>query len=71
MKQVTKCLRQRLSWCNRTGQTYDPNQEQYSVLPRAIANEKGCPRKGVKSIWKDKIEKKYQQFDVVTNDYHR
>jgi len=26
MKQVTKCLRQRFSWCNRTGQTYDTTQ---------------------------------------------
>ncbi len=33
MKQVTKCLRQRLAWCNRTKQSYDPNQEQYSLLP--------------------------------------
>ena len=67
MKQVTRCLRQRLSWCNRTGQTYDSTQEQYSILPRAIADENGGLRKGVKAIWKDKIGKKYQQFDVVTN----
>ena len=68
MKQVTKCLRQRLSWYNRTGQTYDTTQEQYSTFPRAIADEKGCLRKGVKAIWKEKISKKYQQFDVVTNN---
>ena len=29
MKQVTKCLRQCLSWCNQTGLTYDSTQEQY------------------------------------------
>lgn len=32
MKQVTNCLRQRLSWCNRTGQTYDTTQERYSTF---------------------------------------
>jgi len=68
MKQVTKCLRQRLSWCNRTRQTYDTTQEQYSTFPRAIADEIGCLQKGVKAIWKEKISKKYQQFDVVTNN---
>ena len=30
--QITKCLRQRLAWCNRTGQTYDPSVEQYSTI---------------------------------------
>ena len=53
IKQVTKCLRQRLSWCNRTGQTYDPNLEQYSIFPRAIADENGQLR--------------YEQLKVVTN----
>ncbi len=31
LKQVNKCLRQRLAWCNRTGQTYDTTKEQYSI----------------------------------------
>lgn len=59
MKQVTTCLRQRLAWCNRTGQTYDPTKEQYSMYPRAIADEMGYPVKGSKSIWKDKLKKRY------------
>ena len=59
MKQVNKCLRQRLAWCNRTGQTYDVNKEQYSMYPRAIADENGHPVKGVKSVWKDKLKKRY------------
>ena len=67
IKQVTKCLRQRLSWCNRTGQTYDPNLEQYSIFPRAIVDENGHLRKGVKATWKDKIGKRYEQLKVVTN----
>ena len=59
MKQVTKCLRQRLAWCNRTGQTYNPSSQQYSAFPRAICNEKGAPQKGSKAVWTDKIEKRY------------
>ena len=57
LKQVTKCLSQRLAWCNRTGQTYDPSTEQYSTLPRAICDENGTPRKGSKAAWTDKLEK--------------
>ena len=58
-KQVTKCLRQRLAWCNRTGQTYNPAYEQYSVHPRAIADTNGLPNKGVKATWTDKLKKRY------------
>ena len=28
LKQITKCLRQRLTWCNRTGQSYNSTIEQ-------------------------------------------
>ena len=59
LKQVTKCLRQRLAWCNRTGQTYDPSDEQYSAYPRAICTETGAPHKGSKAVWTDKLEKRY------------
>ena len=59
MQQVTKCLRQRLAWCNRTGQSYDPVNEQYSLYPRSIADENGYPLKGSKSVWKDKLKKRY------------
>ena len=63
--QITKCLRQRLAWCNRTGQTYDPSVEQYSTYPRAIADVNGLPHKGSKATWTDKISKRYQS--VVLN----
>ena len=33
--------------------------EQYSVYPRAIADENGCPLKGSKSVWKEKLCKRY------------
>ncbi len=59
LRQVTKCLRQRLAWCNRTGERYDPEVEQYSVYPRAIADERGNPNTGSKSVWKDKLRKRY------------
>ncbi len=58
-KQVTKCLRQRLAWCNRTGQSYNPAYEQYSLFPRAISDENGYPRKGTKSSWTDHLGKRY------------
>ena len=50
MKQVTKCLCQLLAWCNRTKQTYDPNQEQYSLLPLAIYDENGIPTKALSHL---------------------
>lgn len=59
LKQVNKCLRQRLAWCNRTGQSYDTSNEQYSQYPRAICDENGLPQKGTKSVWKDKLKKRY------------
>ena len=37
-KQVMKCLRWRLAWCNRTGSSYYPAHEQYSVFHRAISD---------------------------------
>lgn len=33
-KQTVKCLRQRLAWCNRTGQSYNSANEQYSIYIR-------------------------------------
>lgn len=60
LKQVNKCLRARLSWCNRTGKKYDPKKEQYSVYPRAFADENGHPVKSSKSIWKDQLRKRYK-----------
>lgn len=68
-KQVTKCLRRRLAWCNRTGQSYNPAYEQYSVFPRAISDENGYPHKGTKSSWTDKLSNRYNSPDlpVITN----
>ncbi len=59
LTQITKCLRQRLTWCNRTGQSYNSTIEQYSLYPRAITDEEGCPLKGAKSVWKDKLGRRY------------
>ena len=59
-KQVIKCLRRRLQWCNQNQLPYDSSEEQYSVLPRALANEDGYPHKGTKSHWTDKLQQRYQ-----------
>ena len=64
-KQVNQCLRQRLAWCNRTGSTYNTSMEQYSPHPRAICDENGLPLKGSKSVWKDKLKKRYSEPQVV------
>ena len=58
-KQITKCLRQRLAWCNRTGQSYNPAFEQYVVNPRVIADANGYPNKGVKATWTDNLKKRF------------
>ena len=64
--QITKCLRQRLAWCNRTGQTYDPSVEWYSTYLRAISDVNGKPHKGSKSTWTDKIGKRYESVVLST-----
>ena len=58
-KQTIKCLRQRLAWCNRTGQSYNTTSEQYSIYPRAICDETGIPQRGAKANWTDKLSKRY------------
>ena len=58
-KLVNTCLRRRLAWSNRTGLTYDSSKEQYSLYPRALANECGIPHKASKSIWTDKLRTRY------------
>ena len=57
--QAIKCLKQRLAWCNRTGQGYNTTSEQYSVYPRALCDETGNPQRGVKANWTDKLGKRY------------
>lgn len=51
LRQVAKCLRRRLAWCNQTKLPFDTTHEQYSVFPRALANEEGNPHKAAKSNW--------------------
>ena len=58
-REVNKCLRRRLAWCNQTGKSYDAAIEQYSLLPRAIADLNGLPHKGNKSNWTNKLESRY------------
>jgi len=42
---------------------YDPSEEQYSILPRAIADEDGNPHKVNKSNWTDKLQNCYQSTE--------
>lgn len=58
-RDVNKYLRRRLAWCNQTGITYDASQEQYSLIPRALADLDGNPHKGNKSIWTTKLQSCY------------
>ena len=59
-KQVIKCLRRRLQWCNKHQLSFDSSEEQYSVLPRALADENGYPHKANKSHWTDNLQQRYQ-----------
>ena len=56
---VTKCLGRKLAWCNRTNQAYDCSFEQYSLYPRALADEYDNPHKSSKSTWTDKLCSRY------------
>ena len=55
-----KCLRKWLAWCNQTGEKFDESEEQYSVLPRSLANVDGTPQKGNKSNWTQKLQSRYK-----------
>ena len=68
-KQTVKCLRQRLAWCNRTGQSYNVTNEQYSIYPRALCDVTGNPQRGTKSNWTDKLGKRYSHANppVISN----
>ena len=59
-KQVIKCLRRRLAWCKHSKLPYKSCDEQYSILPRALADEDGNPHKSSKSSWSDKLAKRYE-----------
>ena len=52
-----------MAWCNQTKLTYNSSEEQYSVLPRALADEDSNPHKGNKSTWTDKLQNRYQSAD--------
>ena len=43
---INKYLRKRLAWCNQTGCQFDESKEQYSLLPRPLAELDGSPHKG-------------------------
>ena len=59
-KQVIKCLRRRLQWCNENRVSFNSGEEQYSILPRALADEDGYPNKSNKSHWTEKLHHRYQ-----------
>ena len=63
-KQVIKCLRRRLQWCNANKVSFNTGKEQYSVLPRALADEDGFPHKSNKSHWTDKLQQRYQSAQL-------
>lgn len=56
---VIKCLQRRLAWCNHTGNSFNSEEEQYSIYPRALASESGIPHKGSKAKWTDKLQTRY------------
>ena len=58
-KQVINCLR----WCNHTKLPYNSQEKKYSVLPWALADEDGNPKKASKSNWTDKLETRYQSAE--------
>ena len=58
-RDTNKFLRKRLAWCNQTGQKYDESEEQYTILPRALADADGNPHSHQKSNWTEKLEKRY------------
>ena len=46
-RDTNKFLRKRLAWCNQTGQKYDESEEQYTILPRALADADGNPHRAI------------------------
>ena len=64
-REVNKCIRRRLDWCNQTGKGYDISIEQYTLLPRALADVNGIPHKGNKSNWTKKLQNQYNLPDCT------
>lgn len=59
-RDTNKYLRRRLAWCNRTGQQYDEGEE-YTLLPRALADADGQPHTGTKSNWTKSLQGRYDE----------
>jgi len=59
-KQVIQCLRRKLAWCKHNSQADINSEQQYSLYPRALADEDGYPHKGSKSNWTDKLTNRYK-----------
>ena len=62
-KHLIKCLHCQLTWCKHSNLQYDTLNGQFSVLPRAIANEDGYPHKASKSKWTGKLTSRYISAD--------
>uniref|UniRef100_A0A1X7VAM9 Uncharacterized protein n=1 Tax=Amphimedon queenslandica TaxID=400682 RepID=A0A1X7VAM9_AMPQE len=58
---VIKCLQRRLARCNHTGQALQSEHEQYSFLPRALADENGIPHKSPESHQTGKLQTRYRE----------
>ena len=67
MKNVEKCLRRRLAWCNKSGNSYEPGLEQYSIYPRALADCEGRPHKGSKATWTEKLRSRYPTASTLSS----
>ena len=63
-KQVMQCLRRKLAWCKHNTDSNNFS-EQFSVYPRALADEQGFPHKGCKSKWTDKLQSRYQTAEPI------
>ena len=63
-KQVIQCLRRKLAWCKHNTDS-DNFSEQFSVYPRALADEQGFPHKDCKSKWTDKLQSRYQTAEPI------
>ena len=54
-------MRRQLAWCKHNSQSDIVDDEmQYSLYPRALADEEGHPHKGSKSHWTDKLQSRYR-----------
>jgi len=64
---MIQCLRRQLAWSKHNSQSEIIDDEmQYSLLPRALADEEGNPHKGSKSHWTDKLHSHYfYKFSTV------